>query len=71
MGNKLGKRRSAVDEALTRPQGLYDHQDVDMKRLRRLILDGRLAPCYVGQEEGNQDLEECPICFMVRVTCRR
>ena len=68
MGNKIGKRRVPIDEALTRPQGLYDHQDVDLKRLRRLIIDGRLAPCYAGVEDGNNELEECPICFMVCVT---
>ncbi|CAA7410255.1 unnamed protein product [Spirodela intermedia] len=64
MGNKLGKRRYVVDEKYTRPQGLYEHMDVDRKKLRKLILDSKLAPCYPGDEESTLDLEECPICFL-------
>ena len=65
MGNKIGKRRLAVDEKYTRPQGLYQHKDIDHKKLRKLILDSKLAPCYPGDEEFAMDLEECPICFLV------
>lgn len=55
-----------VDEKYTRPQGLYQHKDVDHKKLRKLILDSKLAPCYPGDDEcGGCDLEECPICFLV------
>ncbi|KAI3881527.1 hypothetical protein MKX03_035605 [Papaver bracteatum] len=64
MGNKLGKRRQVVDEKYTRPQGLYQHKDVDHKKLRKLILDSKLAPCYPGDDESAFDLEECPICFL-------
>ncbi|CAK9144951.1 unnamed protein product [Ilex paraguariensis] len=64
MGNKLGRRRQVVDEKYTRPQGLYQHKDVDQKKLRKLILDSKLAPCYPGDEECGCDLEECPICFL-------
>ncbi|XP_043701795.1 E3 ubiquitin-protein ligase DA2L-like isoform X2 [Telopea speciosissima] len=64
MGNKLGKRRQMVDEKYTRPQGLYQHKDVDHKKLRKLILDSKLAPCYPGDEDCAFDLEECPICFL-------
>ncbi|KAI4333401.1 hypothetical protein L6164_018221 [Bauhinia variegata] len=64
MGNKLGRRRQVVDEKYTRPQGLYNHKDVDHKKLRKLILDSKLAPCYPGDEECILDLEECPICFL-------
>lgn len=65
MGNKLGRRRQVVDEKYTRPQGLYNHKDVDHKKLRKLILESKLAPCYPGDEESAYDLEECPICFLV------
>lgn len=65
MGNKLGRRKQVVDEKYTRPQGLYVHKDVDIKKLRKLILDSKLAPCYPGDEECGCDLEECPICFLV------
>ncbi|CAH9096103.1 unnamed protein product [Cuscuta europaea] len=66
MGNKLGRRKQVVDEKYTRPQGLYQHKDVDHKKLRKLILDSKLAPCYPGDDEcgGNSELEECPICFL-------
>lgn len=53
-----------VDEKYTRPQGLYQHKDVDHKKLKRLILDSKLAPCYPGDDESGFDLEECPICFL-------
>ncbi|KAG2679769.1 hypothetical protein I3760_11G065900 [Carya illinoinensis] len=64
MGNKLGRRRQVVDEKYTKPQGLYNHKDVDHKKLRKLILESKLAPCYPGDEECICDLEECPICFL-------
>ncbi|GLJ17383.1 hypothetical protein SUGI_0301980 [Cryptomeria japonica] len=64
MGNKFTRRRHVVDERFTRPQGLYQHRDVDQKKLRKLILDGKLAPCYPGGEEHIGDLDECPICFL-------
>ncbi|KZV29744.1 hypothetical protein F511_05838 [Dorcoceras hygrometricum] len=64
MGNKLGKRRHVVDEKYTRPQGLYQHKDVDHKKLRKLILDSKLAPCFPGDDDCACDLEECPICFL-------
>lgn len=54
-----------VDEKYTRPQGLYNHKDVDHKKLRKLILESKLAPCYPGDEESAHDREECPICFLV------
>lgn len=55
-----------VDEKYTRPQGLYHHKDVDNKKLRKLILDSKLAPCYPGEDEcaAQSELEECPICFL-------
>ncbi|KAJ7948865.1 protein SIP5 [Quillaja saponaria] len=64
MGNKLGRRRQVVDEKYTKPQGLYNHKDVDHKKLRKLILESKLAPCYPGDEELTCNLEECPICFL-------
>ncbi|XP_054815719.1 E3 ubiquitin-protein ligase DA2L-like isoform X2 [Prosopis cineraria] len=64
MGNKLGRRRQVVDEKYTRPQGLYNHKNVDHKKLRKLILESKLAPCCPGDEESTYDLEECPICFL-------
>lgn len=67
MGNKITRRRPVIDERYTRPQGLYPHRDVDQRKLRRLILEAKLAPCFPGAEEPATDLEECPICFLVRL----
>ncbi|GFZ12345.1 RING/U-box superfamily protein [Actinidia rufa] len=64
MGNKFGRTRQVVEEKYTKPQGLYEQKDVDHKKLRKLILDSKLAPCYPGEEECCYDLEECPICFL-------
>ncbi|XP_064959727.1 E3 ubiquitin-protein ligase GW2-like isoform X1 [Musa acuminata AAA Group] len=64
MGNKIGRRRQVVDDKYTRPQGLYQHPDIDQKKLRKLILESKLAPCYPGSEERAIDLEDCPICFL-------
>ncbi|CAM6047369.1 unnamed protein product [Sphagnum compactum] len=64
MGNKITRRRPAIDDRHTRLQGLYPPKDVDTRKLRRLILDSKLAPCYPGGEEPAVELEECPICFL-------
>ncbi|CAD5186061.1 unnamed protein product [Musa acuminata subsp. malaccensis] len=64
MGNKMGRRRQVVDEKYTRPQGLYVLKDIDHKKLRKLILESKLAPCYPGLEDYSFTLEECPICFL-------
>ncbi|EEH54573.1 uncharacterized protein MICPUCDRAFT_19589, partial [Micromonas pusilla CCMP1545] len=58
---KRSSKSGRMDDRYTRPQGLYDHDDVDLKKLKRLIVKGKLAPCYPGKE---QDLDECPICFL-------
>ncbi|XRA99239.1 E3 ubiquitin-protein ligase [Pycnococcus provasolii] len=40
-------------------------QDVDKRKLKRLILSGRLAPCFEAAEEQDAEssLEECLICW--------
>ncbi|KAK1324248.1 hypothetical protein QJS10_CPA02g01399 [Acorus calamus] len=67
MGNRIcGKRRSVVDERFTRPRRL-EHQpsNVDYRRLRKLILSEKLAPCFDASDDPVLgDLEECPICFL-------
>ena len=35
-----------------------------MRKLRRDILKGRLAPCFKGAEDGGGGVEECPICML-------
>jgi hypothetical protein len=58
-------RGPAADERYTRPQGLYPHPDIDLRKLRRLILEAKLAPCHPGADDARADLDECPICFLV------
>ncbi|RWW30093.1 hypothetical protein GW17_00005341 [Ensete ventricosum] len=70
MGNRIsGSRRRPVEERLTRPQRiLRQPTDVDYKKLRKLILARKLAPCFDPLDElphHPRDLEECPICFFV------
>ncbi|CAI9784316.1 unnamed protein product [Fraxinus pennsylvanica] len=57
-------KRQVVDDKYTKPQGLYQLKDVDKKKLRKLILESKLAPCYPGDDECGCDLDECPICFL-------
>ncbi|KAF8732924.1 hypothetical protein HU200_015274 [Digitaria exilis] len=66
MGNRVGgrRRRPAVDDRYTRPQGLYPHPDIDLRKLRRLIVEAKLAPCHPGADDPRADLDECPICFL-------
>lgn len=64
MGNKFSRRRAVVDERYTRTQGLYQHRNVDPRKLRRLILNGQLAPCFPGADDYAIELDECPICFL-------
>lgn len=55
------------------PQGLYPSIAWDMRFLRRQIQTRKLAPFFKGIEIGEsgegtnttEDLEECPICFLV------
>jgi hypothetical protein len=54
-----------VDERFTAPQGLYPHPDIDLRKLRRLIVEAKLAPCHPGADDARADLDECPICFLV------
>ena len=65
MGNIFTKRRTVVNEKYTQPQGLYEHIGLDTRKLRRLIINGQLAPCFPGVEDPSAELEECPICFLV------
>ncbi|MCO5589418.1 hypothetical protein L7F22_043385 [Adiantum nelumboides] len=64
MGNKSTRQREFIEERYTRPQGSFEYKDGDCKKLRRLILNGQLAPCYPGADEFAPELDECPICFL-------
>lgn len=42
-----------IDRADLRPRGLYPNQSdfIRDKKLKKLILQGSIAPCYLGAEE--------------------
>lgn len=43
-----------MEERYTKPQqGLYMSKDVDIKKLKKLILESKLAPCYPGDDEDS------------------
>ena len=46
----LMKKKSSVDPKYCRPQGLYSSHNLNLKKLKKLIIAGKLAPCYPGQE---------------------
>ena len=52
MGQKGSKLQ--VAEEFLKPRGLYQCSDVDVKKLRKLILDGKLAPCYCPSEAAEE-----------------
>jgi hypothetical protein len=63
-------RKDSVDPKYLKPHGLYGQlQSWDLRIVRRMIIDKKLAPFYPPREEKGSDLneetEECPICFMV------
>jgi len=75
MGARLCKpsssatRRVAVEERYCKPSG--NLRNIDGNRLKKLILAGKLSPCYPGLDESDNGLdEECPICFLVRAAAR-
>ena len=44
---------SLVPEPLCRPTHLYKNTaNVDLKKLKKLIQDGKLVPCFLGAEEA-------------------
>lgn len=49
MGQNIS--RSAVDERWLCPNAAHLNAAVDLKKLQRLIKEGKLAPCHVGMEE--------------------
>ena len=63
MGNSSS--RTDVDDRHLKPWGIYPNLNVDRRVLRKLILDGKLAPFHQPFDvPSSEDMEECPICFM-------
>lgn len=55
MGQKLSTslNESKVPDQFCKPQGLYAAEHVDLKRLKKLIQAGRLAPCWRGTTDDD------------------
>lgn len=77
MGNKVciplkQDTRLEGTSLYTRPTGAIAHRGINLDRLRRLILAGKLAPCFPGTDEeeapGRERQEECPLCMLVRLS---
>ncbi len=69
MGQMLsrGIRDLEIDERYLRPIGLHAGTDqaVDLKKLKRLILERKLAPCYEGLEEDSDN----EVCLVAESIC--
>ena len=62
MGQKLSRpglsrKTFTVDERYCRPQGLYTESDVDLRKLKKLIVDRKLAPCWLGRPEDGLEVQ--------------
>lgn len=59
MGQRSSKTADPIDARFLAPQKLYCYSEVDLRKLRRLIKDRKLAPCYYGSDrDAQQDCEE-------------
>jgi hypothetical protein len=65
MGSASSKKPAAEETKYLSPTGLYPSCNWDLKTIRKLIIEKKLAPFYPGREEKDSaELDECPICFM-------
>jgi len=66
MGNAANKKETLGGEVQhSVPLGLYPQCNWDLKTLRKLIAEKKLAPIFKGVEESSSaNCEECPICFL-------
>jgi hypothetical protein len=65
-------KKETVDPKYLKPHGLYGKfPEWDLKIVRKMILDKKLAPFYPPRDEKGSEsteyTEECPICFMVLI----
>jgi len=66
MGTTGSKKEKQEGPDFTIPTGLYHSIHWDLRAVKRMILNKRLAPLYQGHEEPQNidHFEECPICFL-------
>ena len=71
MGAKGSKLCDTPEEYL-RPRGGRNFSDVDLSKLKRLIMAGKLAPCFEGKEDEELEVSaKAPAkpCWLCRVAC--
>ncbi|KAA6426518.1 MAG: hypothetical protein FRX49_03628 [Trebouxia sp. A1-2] len=57
MGQKSSKAPQ-VEARYLAPQKLYCYSEVDLRKLRKLIKDRKLAPCFPGVDSESREVEE-------------
>lgn len=55
MGQKSSKA-SQIEPRYLAPQKLYCYSEVDLKKLRKLIKDRKLAPCFPGLDTESREV---------------
>lgn len=55
MGQKSSKA-SQIEPRYLAPQKLYCYSEVDLKKLRKLIKDRKLAPCFPGLDSDSREV---------------
>lgn len=64
----MGQKNSKAPQVETRylaPQKLYCYSEVDLRKLRKLIKDRKLAPCFPGVDSESR---EVVILFLLRLS---
>jgi hypothetical protein len=65
MGQTVSRQKCISPEFL-KPQGLYsNNKDIDLKRLKRHILEKKLAPCYKGCDNETAEVRIVEAAFQL------
>jgi len=64
MGQKSSKAPQ-VEARYLAPQKLYCYSEVDLRKLRKLIKDRKLAPCFPGVDSESRE-----VVILFRYACR-
>ncbi|WIA12396.1 hypothetical protein OEZ85_012442 [Tetradesmus obliquus] len=62
MGQQLTKSCPSHDRSLYKPQGVHKLENIDLRKLKKLIKARRIAPFWEQQDQDQDGREECPIC---------
>ncbi|KAF6262122.1 hypothetical protein COO60DRAFT_1625064 [Scenedesmus sp. NREL 46B-D3] len=62
MGQQFAKSCPRHDRILYKPQGVHELDNIDLRKLKKLIKARRLAPFWKQKDDCQDGREECPIC---------